>query len=128
MIFKAVSNSICNANYEQHSIRVLQQHRTSPYMSESPSYTDRSIESSYQGQNQPTSESLVIAILDAVADAAGVEPAALDRPLYEVIDPDALSQLFHTLDGSVDGYVAFTYYGYRVVAYSDGSVEVYEQD
>lgn len=80
-------------------------------------------------QSEPlSSDDLVVAILDAVADAAGVDPSALDKPLYEAIDPDALSKLFHTLDGSVDGYVAFTYDGYRVIAYSDGSVQVYADD
>lgn len=94
-------------------------------MSESSSQPDHSTEPVHQNE-PPSGNDLVVAIVDAVADAAGVDASALDTPLYDAIDPDALSKLFHTLDGSVDGYVAFTYDGYRVLAYSDGSVDVYD--
>lgn len=96
-------------------------------MSDAPQYLNVSTDSTERGQQHPTSEALVSRVIEAIADTAGVDPAALDQPLYDVVDPDALAKLFHTLDGSVDGYVAFTYADYRVLIYSDGSVQVYEE-
>ena len=96
-------------------------------MSETQSRQD-SGQDSIDQRTFSTGNDLVVAILDAIADAAGLDAAELNTPLYDVIDPDALAKLFHTLDGSVDGYVAFTYEGYRIVAYSDGTVQVYDEE
>ncbi|WP_255198783.1 HalOD1 output domain-containing protein [Halorarius litoreus] len=96
-------------------------------MSESTMKSGNSTDPIYERTYHSTSESLVSVIIDAIANAAGVEPAALDKPLYEAIDTDALSKLFHNLDGSVDGYVAFNYLSYRVFVHSDGAVAVYER-
>jgi hypothetical protein len=58
-----------------------------------------------------------------IAAREGVDPLQLDRPLYDVIDVDALERLVETA-GRGDGEfeVEFEYYGYDVVV--DGSGEV----
>lgn len=69
------------------------------------------------------------AVVTAVAEAEGVEPSALERPLTAVVDPDALEALFApTADGRsrADGRVAFTYCGHRVVVDGAGDVDVDE--
>ena len=68
-----------------------------------------------------------IEVVEAVAAAAGVQPDELDRPLADVIDPDALDQLF---DPSLEGAgragttVTFDYAGYTVTVRSGESVVV----
>lgn len=71
-------------------------------------------------RNTTTDAALSSAVLAAVAEREGVEPAELDRPLFDAIDPDALDALFER--GS--GRVRFTYLGYTVVAHSDGRVDL----
>ena len=64
-------------------------------------------------------------VVQAVADAEGVDPIELQRPLYEAIDPDALDALFGGSDPdatTLPGRVEFAYHGYTVVARSDGTV------
>ncbi|PSP78628.1 hypothetical protein BRC81_07350 [Halobacteriales archaeon QS_1_68_20] len=65
------------------------------------------------------------AVLTAVADAEGVDPVDLDRPLYDAVDPDALDALFRTdvADG-VDCHVQFRYYGYEITVHGDGSLDL----
>lgn len=63
-------------------------------------------------------------VVNAVADAKGVDPMALDERLYDVVDPDGLERLFrHTADGPrTDGNVSFTLAGCSVVVHSSGRV------
>ncbi|MFD1515761.1 HalOD1 output domain-containing protein [Halomarina rubra] len=61
-------------------------------------------------------------VIRQVADREAVEPMRLDPPLNDVVDPDALDNLFErTAPG---GYVLFEYCGYAVRVESDGSVHV----
>lgn len=61
---------------------------------------------------RPLSEQLV----RAVAASEGVDPVALETPLYEAIDPDALDRLFRSTNTDrAGGRVEFSYHGYRVV-------------
>jgi len=65
-------------------------------------------------------------IVTAVADAADTTPDELE-PLYTVVDPDALEQLFApTAAGNTrtDGQIMFTYGGYHVTVTSDGIVDI----
>ncbi|WP_162991396.1 HalOD1 output domain-containing protein [Halostella salina] len=57
-------------------------------------------------------ESASAAVVDAVAEAAGVEPTDL-RPLFEFVDPDALDSL------AADATVRFRYAGYSVTVSTD---------
>ena len=66
-----------------------------------------------------------LAVVEAVAAAADVDPADLHPPLYEAIDPIALDRLF--ADGSErssnrSGRVTFTYRDYEVTVAADGTV------
>lgn len=49
-------------------------------------------------------------IVTAVADAKGVEPLELEERLYDVVDIDAIRDLFRASDGSsaIHGQVRFT--------------------
>ena len=61
------------------------------------------------------------AVIEAVSDAEATDPANLDYPLYDVIDPSALNALFHGSNGD-SGTVEFPYHGYLVTVTSDGEV------
>lgn len=74
-------------------------------------------------------EPLSTAVTDAVAEAAGVEPAELGASLYDQVDPDALDNLFsdrHNGQPRGTGHVTFTLLDYEVTVYSDGQVVVHE--
>lgn len=61
-------------------------------------------------------------VVDAVADAEGVEPWELTTPLYEVVDPDALDELFRQSRTATDAAgpsVTFSYCGYSVTVTGD---------
>ncbi|WP_226007107.1 HalOD1 output domain-containing protein [Natrinema salinisoli] len=62
-------------------------------------------------------------IIDAVAEGEDVEPLALDPPLAEVVDPDALEAL---LEGTTTSEleIRFTYRGHDVVVDESGRVQV----
>lgn len=62
------------------------------------------------------------AVVEAVADEEGVEPALLSPPLYEVIDPEALNSL---VDGAGEEFrLQFGYAGHLVRIDADGTVRV----
>lgn len=66
-------------------------------------------------------ESLSIAVIEAVAEAEGVDPIDL-RPLYDSIDPDALDSLFRfRLDGGLaaDAHLVFAYHDYEISIHDD---------
>ncbi len=66
-------------------------------------------------------------IVEAVAETEGIAPEALTPPLYDVVDPEALGNLF-TATGrnrrSAGGRVRFTYHGHDVTVWADGEVDV----
>lgn len=64
------------------------------------------------------------AVLESVADIEGVDPVDLDYPLYDALDPDALDALFRT----GGGYVTFSYHGYVVTAFANGTVDIDTHD
>lgn len=63
-------------------------------------------------------------VIRAVSDRKGIDPTALQPPLYDAINPEALDSLFETRD--TDGRVEFHWLGYRIVVFSSGSVRVIE--
>lgn len=65
-------------------------------------------------------------IVEAVAAARDVDPTEL-RPLYEVVDPDALDAFVASVageDGADSAIVRFEYEGETVLIRGDGSVRV----
>lgn len=62
------------------------------------------------------------AVIEAIADVAGVDPTSTVIPLSESVDPDALDGLFTDSEG--DAQVAFRVCGLRVLVRSDGRVRI----
>ena len=65
-------------------------------------------------------DAIIVAVADAVAEAEGCDPIELE-PLFETVDPDALTALF---DGTADVHLSFEYHGYEVVVSGPDSVDV----
>lgn len=65
-------------------------------------------------------------VVEAVAEAEGVDPLEITSSLYEVIDPDALDRIFDATPtaGRMEGRVTFRYSGYEVTVCGDGYVSV----
>ena len=72
---------------------------------------------------------IYLPVVDAVAAARDDPPTVLE-PLYRVIDPDALDQLFRFPNRSapVAGSVRFPYLEFVVVVEAHGRIYVYEGD
>lgn len=71
------------------------------------------------------SRELSAAVVETVARAEGVDPTALEEPLYEAVDPDALDELVAPGPGGRPAStvrIQFSYYGYEVQVYGDGRV------
>lgn len=58
-------------------------------------------------------------VIEHVAEAEDVEPAALEPRLYNQVDPDALGTLVEDID---EGHVQFRMAGHRVEVTADGTV------
>ena len=84
--------------------------------------------------SKPTNTSLSQAIVEAVAEREGVDVTDVEpptyEPLYTVVDPEALDQLFSPTLGADRclGSVTLQYAGYVVTVDSDGAVELSEPD
>ncbi|WP_226482068.1 HalOD1 output domain-containing protein [Natrinema amylolyticum] len=68
------------------------------------------------------SDSISLRVVEALADATDTETYELE-PLYNVVDPEALDQLFRS-DSSAAVSVEFEYDGLLVGVRSDGTVTV----
>ncbi|QLH83437.1 HalOD1 output domain-containing protein [Halosimplex pelagicum] len=63
------------------------------------------------------------AVLDAVAERAGVDVLDLSTPLYDAVDPEALDTFYRTSgDEGTPTRVSFAYCGYDVTVSGDGTV------
>lgn len=74
----------------------------------------------------PATDSVVEEVLTAVGSVQGMDLTEA-IPLAEVVDPDALEELFEPVaDGLADvaGFVVFTFEGLRVTVRSEGLVRV----
>lgn len=70
-------------------------------------------------------ELISVAIVEAVAAAAGADPSNLPEVLYDVVDADALERLFLAADdGGAVASVTFPYCGHRVCVRADRTVVV----
>ena len=64
-------------------------------------------------------------VVEAVAEADGVDPASLEPPLNDVVDAAALDRLFEDTAGvgrTSQGRIRFEYHGYDVTVHADGRV------
>lgn len=72
-------------------------------------------------------ERLGTAVIEAVAEATGIDPLKLDTRLYDVVDPDGLEQVFgKKADGTIrmGGQLTFELAQCDVVIHSEGRVVV----
>ena len=70
-------------------------------------------------------ESITERVVDKLAEHNDVDPTALEPPLHDAIDTDALNALFATTKrGPRSGRVSFTYRGRTVTVEADDSVSV----
>ncbi|MFC4360019.1 HalOD1 output domain-containing protein [Halobium salinum] len=72
-------------------------------------------------------ERLGTAVVEAVAEATGIDPLKLDTRLYDVVDPDGLEQVFgKKADGAIrtGGRLTFELAECEVTVYSEGRVVV----
>lgn len=69
-------------------------------------------------------ESMAVAVVEAVAAAAGVDPQVLP-PLYDFINPDALDDLFTGtgFDGE-EGIICFTFDQWNIFVSPSGRIRV----
>lgn len=75
-------------------------------------------------------ESIALAVVEAIAEREAVDPIDLDRPLYDVVDPDALENLFrvdHAGRPVGRGHVTFAYGDYLVRVSSDREISVFDR-
>ena len=65
-------------------------------------------------------------VIDRVAAANGVEPATLDPPLHDVVDPAALDGLVGTTEAGTTANcaVTFPYAGHEVTLSPDGGIRL----
>lgn len=80
---------------------------------------------------EDTSRSIVSTVVEKVAEREDVEPMELQPPLYSIIDPDALNEVFAPTKGGLSresGYIEFDYCGHEVVVHGDGHVSIGDDD
>ena len=61
-------------------------------------------------------------VIEAIAEAEETDPVELTPPLYEVIDPEALTNLF--TNNRTVGKIVFNYNSHEVSVFSDGYISV----
>jgi hypothetical protein len=72
---------------------------------------------------------LSIAVIEAIAEAKGIEPTELEATLYDAVDPDALDRLFTDRgDEALAGRVVFDLGAHEVTVQSNGDVLVRQVD
>lgn len=72
---------------------------------------------------QTGTDAVTTRLVSTIASREGVDPTELRRPLYSVVDPDALDAL---LSGSTGGSlrIEFVYCGYHVTIERDDEVRI----
>lgn len=75
------------------------------------------------------SSGVTVEIVSAIADREGIDPMDLEPPLYDAIDPDALTAITDA-HPATELTLSFNYVGYRVTVIADGEpiVEVDQLD
>lgn len=110
-------NSASTRDDENRHLNSVEPHEGIEYNADTEMY-----HASYNGDT----ESVCLAVIETVAAVSETDPSEL-KPLYPVVDPDALNRLFapkQDMMGRTDGEVRFTYCGYDVTVTSNGAVRV----
>ncbi|MFC4541313.1 HalOD1 output domain-containing protein [Halosolutus amylolyticus] len=81
-----------------------------------------------KGRTDPprSADSPSLRVVEAVADADGVDPTDVEPPLHDAVDAAALDRLFESTARATPrtGRVSFSYRGYDVTVHADGRVEL----
>lgn len=89
---------------------------------------DASSEAVRLSHDWTSDESVSARILQGVAAVTDTPPTDLDPPLYEVINPEALDDLWEPLSGDAlrdgSGHLTLSLYGCTVRLYHDGTIEI----
>ena len=72
----------------------------------------------------PSGEWVTHHVIEAVSRAKDVEPARLEPPLYDAIDPDSLQTLLNSTDE--DAAVTFHYQELAITVCADGQISLAE--
>lgn len=81
----------------------------------------------HYAQHDMSEDELSTTVIQALSEAAGVDPLEFDTPLNDYVDPDALNSLFRTRpDGTArpGGSLTFRIEGYDVTVRSTGQIEI----
>lgn len=78
------------------------------------------VRESYLLDYETGGESVVVAIVEAVAEAEDTDPTALTPALADVIDPEALERILQTSHDGVS--VTFGYHGWNIKVHPEGDV------
>lgn len=70
-------------------------------------------------------ETLLVEIVEAVAEQKGVDPLDIDEQLYDIVDPEALAILFRGTE-STEGHVLFEMAGVQVRVSAEYEVSTQE--
>lgn len=76
-------------------------------------------------------EMLSLGVIEAIAEATGIDQEQTEVPLDRSIDPDALNSIFtDQYDGTprLGGHVVFSVWDLEVVVHSDGHIFVHPPD
>lgn len=67
-----------------------------------------------------------VQVVDAVAEAEGVDPTRLSPPLYEAVNTEALNALVANTEPTdhTTIRVSFSYHGYMVTVRGDGQISL----
>lgn len=82
-------------------------------------------ESSNKNTIAGPTDQISVAVAEAIAGTTGRDPASIEPPLYDFIDPDALDSLFDSRGHAelrTEGLVVFTMASCRVTVRSTGVV------
>ena len=71
-------------------------------------------------------DELVMTIAETIAEREGVDVTALETPLHDAIDTEALESLLTTSPAGAGISVTFSYYGYSIRVDGDGGIRVSE--
>lgn len=80
----------------------------------------------YRPASGSPEEPLLVAVVEALAEAKGVSPTELDDPLYDAVDPEAVEALFDSSDQVERGRLVFTVDDYELTVTARNDIYVHK--